>query len=756
MGTFVHLNGHSEHSTDGYARIAELVAAAKAHGQEALALTDTNLDGALAFRAEAQRHGIKPIIGLDVRLIDGSFDNPLRATFYDLTLLAQNRAGWNSLVALYNDSRAKVIRNGAYVDYDMLARHHVGLLALTGGRGGPVDVPLDRQDVDAARANLAKLERAVGVGRVYLEASESASAQLLSGVFRDRHILATGRYRQALEADTAGREALVELRSGRPFTAQRAGWITSDTEMRAHDTKRSAWQDAIDMTSAVAEAIDADVIPEPARQVPAANVPAGFTDAGDHLRHLAFRGLADRYDEIPLEAIERLNLELERIIGVAGAAEYILATYEIISWCRSEGILTAPRGTSSGSMLLFCLGMTETNPIRYGLKFDRFMRAGRDALPSLAFDIQHSRRQDVHNYLAARWPGQVARASTFIRAKAESATRRYSRITAGTADLVDGRIQHPTTHVCAFLIAPAALAATVPFRLDHRDGHENDLPTAAWGARELEDQGYMMLNLLFSSALDVINRTADAVRATPEGPARISLLLPDGDGELYSGSSTAAAWDLIASGDTDGVFQLGADDANAAAAAARPRNLTDMAVLIAVSMKPHRLESYLAARKLRTTRYGRYENITADESEQIWLSGALDATHGVLIFQEQVMDLFTSVGGFSNAQAELARLTIAKKDPTRLSYIREKFMEGATREHHDRAGDRYSPVFSEETAARVFDLLINDGVFAFSASHAYSYARLAFQSAWMRAHFPETFQRVLDEARPMRKRRQTA
>jgi DNA polymerase-3 subunit alpha len=751
MGTFVHLNGHSEHSTDGYASVKELVAAAKANGQTALALTDTNLSGALAFRAEAVRHGIKPIIGLDVRLIDGWFDNPLRATFYDLTLLAENRAGWHSLVALYNDSRAKEIRNGAYVDYDMLARHADGLIALTGGRGGSVDLPLDRSDVDTARANLSRLERALGTGRVFLEASDPASAQLLSGVFRDRHVLATGRYRQAVEADTAGRQAMMLLRSGRAHLTQRAHWVTSDAEMRAHGPKRRVWQNAVSLAATVADAISADTIPEATRQAPAVTVPAGFTDAGEYLRHLAFRGLDHRFDEIPLKAIERLNLELERIIGAPGAADYILAAHDLISWCGTEGILTVARGTASGSLVLYCLGLTEIDPLRYGLKFDRFMRAGRDALPSLAFDIQHSRRQDAYDYLAGRWPGQVARATSFIRAKADTSRRRYG-IDEKTAAQIDGRIQHPATHACAVLIAPAALSGTVPFGIDHRPGRENDLPTAAWDSLGLEAQGLMVLNLLFSSALDVINRTADAVRAVPEGDVHVATLLPDGDGDLYW-NSTDAAWDLIASGDTDGVFQLGADEANAAAAAARPRNLTDMAALIAVSGRPHRLEPYLAARALRTTRYGRYEPITADEGEQMWLSGALDSTHGVLLFQEQIMSLLTTVGGFSNARAELGWRTIAKKDLSRLPYIRGKFMEGAVQEHHDRAGDLYSPVFSETTAAKVFDLLINDGVFAFSAAHAYAYARVTFQSAWLRAHFPQTFQRVLDEARPMRKRR---
>lgn len=753
MGTFVHLNGRSEHSTDGYARITELVAAAKANGQTALALTDINLSGALEFRREAMRHGIKPIIGLDVRLIDGSFDNPLRATYYDLTLLAENRTGWDSLVALYNDSRANETRNGAYVDHAMLSRHAAGLIALTGGRRGPVDSHLERSDLRGAKDALGELESKFGSGRVFLEANNPASAQLLTGAFPDRNVVATGRYRQALATDTGGRHALALVRSGRPSTLPTEDWVKSDAEMRAQGKGR-AWQNAVSMASAVAAAIRADAIPAPARQAPAADVPSGFTDTADYLRHLAFRGLADRYDEIPLKAIERLNVELERIIGVSGAAEYILAARDVISWCAGQGILTAARGTASSSFVLFCLGMTEINALRYDLKFDRFMRAGRDALPSLAFDVQHSRRQDVYDYLAGRWPAQVARASVISRAKAESARGRYSRVTEQNAELVDGRMLHSAAHPSAVLIAPAALTGTVPFRPDHRPGHEKDLPIALWDSQGLEHQGYLVLNLLFSSALDVINRTAEAVRAEPEGGVHMARLLPDGDGDLYW-DSTDAAWDLIASGDTDGVFQIGTDAANAAAAAAQPRNLTDMAVLIALSMKPEQMDAYLYARSLRTTRYGRYEPITSDESEQLWLAGALSETCGQLVFQEQVIGLFTSVGGFSNAQAELAWRTLAKKDPD-VAYIRTQFMAGAIQEQHDRAGDSYSIAFSEETAERVFDLLAKATPNAFCAAHAYSYALLALQSAWMRAHFPETFSRVLDEAQPMRKRRAKA
>lgn len=754
MGTFVHLNGHSEHSTDGYAHVEELVAAAKANGQAALALTDTNLGGALAFRAEAARHGIKPIIGLDVRLIDDQYDgnDPLKA-FFDLTLLAENRTGWLSLVSLYNESRSAQSRNGAYVTYPMLARHADGLIALTGGRRGPIDSLLENNDVDGARDALTKLENTYGTGRVFLEASDPFAAQLLTGVFQYRnvHLLATNRYRQAVEADTDGREALNLVRSGRPGLAPRkAATVVSDADMRALAAGSILWQNAVSLTATVADAIKTDAVPEPSRQVPTFPVPAGFSGSADYLRHLAFRGLADRYDEIPLEAIERLNLELDRVISREGAADYVLTAYDLISWCRSQGILTAPRGTSSGSFLLYCLGMTETNPLRHRLSFDRFLRAGRNELPSLAFDFQHSRRQDVYDYLADQWPGQVARATSFIRAKGESALKRY-RMSRATADAINDRVLQPAVHACAVLIAPESLDGSVPRRIDHRSGHERDLPTTAWDAHGLEDQGYLVLNLLFSSTLDLVARTAEAVRAAPEGDVRVGILLPDGDGDLYR-DSTDAAWDLIASGDTDGVFQLGTGDAVAAAAAARPRNLTDMAALVALHGRPARLGEYLGARALHTTRYGRYADLTSDSIEQIWLSAALDATHGVIVFQDQVVDLFAAVGGFTRPQAELAWRTLAKKDPAGAEYVRAQFLKGASEEHFDRAGDRYSPVFSQETAAKVFDMIINAPA-TFCAAHAYSYARVAFQTAWMRAHFPETFQRILNETLPRRQRR---
>ena len=522
--------------------------------------------------------------------------------------------------------------------------------------------------------------------------------------------------------------------------------------MRAKAPGSQMWQNAVGMSAIIADAISPDAIPEPERQVPAATVPAGFTKAGEYLRHLTFRGAAYRYDEISFEAIERLNLELERIIGMAGAVDYILAAHDLIDWCQTEDILTAPRGTSSGSLVLFCLGMTETDPLRYGLKFDRFFRAGRDALPRLDFDIQLSRRQDAYDYLAGRWPDRVARATSHARVKGDRVRDRYCGIDDETAAQLDGRIQWAAAHVCAVLLAPAALHGTVPFRIDHRDGPGNGLPIAAWDAHGLEDQGYLVLNLLFSSTLDVIARAAAAVRATPEGSTRMSVLLPDGDGEFY-GSSTGAAWDLIASGDTDGVFQIGTDKAVAAAAAARPRNLTDMAALVALIGRDERLERYLAARAARPRlRYYDLEHITADESEATWICGVLKSTHGEIIFQEQLIDLFSSVGGFSNAQAEHAWRTLAKLSPD-VAHLRKKFMEGAVQEQFDRAGDLRSSVFSEVTAAHLFDLLVNAAPGAFSAAHAYGYARQTFQTAWLRTNFPETFQRVLDEFGPRRNRR---
>jgi DNA polymerase-3 subunit alpha len=198
----------------------------------------------------------------------------------------------------------------------MLARHADGLIALTGGRRGPIDSLLESNDVDGARGALTMLESTFGTGRVFLEASDPFAAQLLTGVFQHRnvHLLATGRYRQAVEADTAGREALNLFRSGRPGMAPRkAATVVSDADMRALAIDSILWQNAVSLTATVADTISPDAIPEPTRQVPVFPVPAGFADSADYLRHLAFRGAAKRHHG-PADVIER-STELDRVIA---------------------------------------------------------------------------------------------------------------------------------------------------------------------------------------------------------------------------------------------------------------------------------------------------------------------------------------------------------------------------------------------------------------------------------------------------------
>lgn len=754
MRTFAHLSGHSEYSSSSNATIKALVAAAAADGQTALALTDTNLTAAPLFRDEARRHGIKPVIGLDVRLIDDrrlSDDQPV----YHLTLLAENRTGWHSLVALYNSS-AVPGRSQQFVDYELLSRHADGLIALTGGRRGPIDTYLHENNADTARTNFTRLEAALGTGRVFLEASFPGAAQLLTGVFMGKtaHVVATGRYRQVAETDTAARKTLLDIRAGKSGLGYgEGGWLRTEAEMREQAPDSKAWQDAVTLASTVADAIEYDAIPEPGGNLASFPEPADFQNEGEYLRHLAFRGAASRYDEIPFEVIERLNAELEVIIS-KGAADSILIAHDLITWCADNDILTGARGNSSSSLVLYCLGITDINPLTYGLRYERFLRPGRTELTGLDIDIQSSRKQDAHGYLADRWPNRVARAATHSRVKAETWIRR-GLVSEEKAALVEGRLQNRHIHPCALVIAPRDLADTVPVLPDRRSGHEHELPITNWDAQTLTNEGYLVLNLLGSSTLDVIAKTAAQARLDRAAPVRLGLLLPDGDGDLYA-DSTPAAWDLFAKGDADGVFLLGADDAVAAAKTARPRNLTDMAALLALYGKEERLNRYLSARINRPRlRYYHLEHLAADESEQSWLCQVLAPTHGEIVFQEQVMDLFASVGGFSGVEAEGAWRFLAKKSPDWMT-LRAKFIEGAVREQYDRAGTRYSMAFSEATAGRVFDLIIESGPCLFSSSHAHAYARHAFQTAWLRTHFPEAFQRVLDEVQPHRRRPATA
>ncbi|ACL42384.1 DNA-directed DNA polymerase (plasmid) [Pseudarthrobacter chlorophenolicus A6] len=747
MGTFVHLNGHSEYSSDSNATIKELVAAAAADGQGALALTDTNLAAAPLLRAEARRHGIKPIIGLDVRLVENRHSTDHQQVFH-LTLLAENRTGWHNLVALYNSS-AVPGRSQSFVDHELLALHADGLIALTGGRRGPVEAFLDLNDADTARANFARLESTLGTGRVFLEASSPESAQLLTGVFMGRavHVVATGRYRQTALEDTEARQTLMDIRAGKEGRGYgEGGWLRTESEMRRQAPDSQAWQNAVTIAATVGDAIHYDAIPEPGGNMPSFAVPDGFQSSGEYLRHLTFRGAGSRFDEISFEAIERLNNELEVIIS-KGAADSILITHDLIKWCTDNDILTGARGNSSSSLVLYCLGITDINPLTYGLRYERFLRPGRTEIPGLDIDIQASRMQDAHGYLSKRWPDRVARAATHSRVKADTWTRR-GLVSEEKAALVDGRFLNRNIHPCAVVIAARDLTDQLPVLPDRRAGHEHELPVANWEAQTLLNEGYLVLNLLGSATLDVVAQAAALARLDRGSPVHLGLLLPVGD-DLYA-RSTPAAWDLITAGDTDGVFGLGAEEAVAAAKLARPRNLTDMAVLTALSGKEERRNRYLTARINRPRlRYYHLEHLTSEESEQAYLCRILAPTHGELVFQEQVMDLFSTVGGFSDVDAEGAWRFLAKK-PRDWSGLREKFLAGAVQEKRGRAGDPYSMVFSAGTAEQVFDLIMEAVPFLFSASHAHAYAVRTFQTAWLRAHFPEAFQRVLDEVQPRR------
>ena len=588
MGTFVHLNGHSEFSADSNADVRMIVKAAMNDGQKALALTDTNLAAVHGFHMEAERHGIKPIIGLDVRLVNDRFapDKLSPAPYFDLTLLAQDRSGWHSLIALHN---AALDSSGTHplVDYALLEQHSAGLIAITGGRHCPVNTYLSSGLPAMAYESLDRLEDALGVGRVFLGASEPGQAEQLMAFFGARavHLVATARYRQVHELDGEKREELIRLRSGwNPVRMEAAGWVKTEQEMRDLAPGSAAWQNAVTMTAKVADAITWETVPDTGHGVPAFSVPDGFPDSDSYLRHLAFRGAADRYDEIPLAVIERLNMELEGILAHR-SADYVLLVEDLISWCDVQGILTSPRGTSSGSELLYCLGVTAIRPATYGLLFERLLAPGRTDLIDLDFDIQSSRRQEALDYLASRWPGRVARTSTFMKARSDSP--------------LNGRIKAASVHPCAILISRDPLATAVPLR---RIGTKGDnLPVAAWEIHALHGWGYMVLDLLGSVTLDLIAQTADAVRANPASRHRIGRLLADGDGDLYS-DTTCAGWDLICSGDTDGVFMSGSDRMAKAAKAIQPRNISDMAALVALRGDETQTAKHLADRALRAQR----------------------------------------------------------------------------------------------------------------------------------------------------------
>jgi len=805
-----------------------------------------NLGGAWRFAYLARRAGIKPIIGIEAYLAHGSrfahetapaaSDEAMstgdedrsgtskQSRYHHLTVLAATREGWRNLALLDTAAHEpEAFWSAPRMDMDLLAEHNAGLNVLTGCLGGPVAGPLAAGDPARAEANLARLQEIFG-DRLYVEVMDHGipgERRVMEGLvgLAGRHslpVVATNDSHYVHRDEGLAHDAWLCVGSGRAlddpkrWSFQGEGyWLRSSAEMHELFGSQPGTGRAVATTLEVAERIESDVLPPAKTRLPRFDLGecAGLLRAvsGDpdtsleHQPRSAFEALfrlvsagarrlygarqpAGSHGPLPVEVKDRLRHEL-RVIRDADLADYFLVVADMIAWARQAGIRVGPgRGSAAGSVVAYCLGIVQVDPIRHHLLFERFLAPDRKGLPDIDTDFEQAGVARVIEHLADRWGAEhVARIGTYGISLGPTALRQAGRVlgepalgaklaeavptgaggkpfplakltaddagapyrtvlashqhapeVAAMAGTFEGQVNAVGIHACGVVIADEPLPGLIPLRRDARAGRGDRV--SQWDGLDVEALGLVKLDVLGLRNLDIISSAVDFVRqATGEA------IDPDHFAEDPSDPRAAAAWRLIAEGHTAGVFQLESSGMTELATRVSPASLSELSDVIAL-FRPGPLGAGMhdiyAQRKTgaEPVNYGIF---TQDAGEAAVIANVLGETYGVPIYQEQLMRLGEAVAGFGPSNRDRLRKAVAKKLPAEMTAVGELFVAGAQSGLTEAGVPKQR--FARETAERLWDAIKGAGSYAFNASHSLGYAKLAYVTAYLRANWPAPY-----------------
>ncbi|MEX2211256.1 MAG: DNA polymerase III subunit alpha [Gaiellaceae bacterium] len=751
---FVHLHCHSEYSIlDGACRIPDLAARAAELEMPAVSLTDHgSLAGAVELYREAKKHGVKPIVGCEVYVTDDRRAQTKGNAH--LTLLAADNEGYGNLIKLSSLGYLEGYYYKPRVDWELLERHAQGLIALSGCLSGRVAKALEENRPNDARADLDRLAQIFGADSTYVEiqnahldvqqrinpelAKLAAAAQL--------PLVATGDVHYLRHEDARAHEALLCIQSG--DSLKNPDRWKFETDHFYFKTPQEMAQDFAGYEEALARTLEiagrCNVTMELGRVLlPSYPTPEG-RDAFDYLVELCERGLERRYERVTPELRERLQFELKTIKEM-GFADYFLIVWDFIHFAKSNGISVGPgRGSAAGSLAAYCLEITDIDPIRYHLLFERFLNPGRKDLPDMDIDFSVAGRERVINYVSEKYGrDRVAQIITFGTMAARAAVRdagRVLEIPYGVVDRIaklipegpgqtleaalkagqplkqeydqdetarqvvdlarplEGLVRQDSIHAAGVVIGAQPLMEVVPLQ---RKGDDQELVTQmAMG--DVVDLGLLKIDFLGLRNLDVIDKAVALV-----GGIDIEKL-PLDDAKTYA---------MLARGDSVGVFQFEGSGMREALRQIKPTVFEDLIALVALYRPgPMAYIPQYARRK-----HGKEQVAFIDPR----LEPITGETYGICIYQEQYMEIAKQLAGFDPAEAETLRYAIAKKVHKLMASLKERFLEGC-------AQNGVTPA----VANQLWKDMQEAQDYSFNKSHAACYALIAYRTAWLRANHP--------------------
>ncbi len=776
---FTHLHVHTEYSLlDGSSKIKELVGRAKELGMDSLAITDHGvMYGVIDFYKAAREAGIKPILGSEVYVAPGSrFDRERvdgEDRYYHLVLLAENDIGYHNLMKIVTKGFVDGFYYKPRVDYEVLEQYHEGVIALSACLAGEVSRYLARGMYEEARRSALHYQEIFGEGNFFLELQDHGIEeqkmvnQGLVRLSRDTGIqlVATNDIHYTFAEDAQAHDILLCIQTGKKVSDENRMryeggqyYCKSEEEMRALFPYA---QEALDNTHKIAQRCNVE-IEFGVTKLPKFQVPDGY-DSWSYLNHLCREGFSKRYPDDDGTLMKRLEYELD-VIRTMGYVDYFLIVWDFINYARSKDIMVGPgRGSAAGSIVSYSLGITDIDPVRYNLLFERFLNPERVSMPDIDVDFCYERRQEVIDYVVEKYgKDQVVQIVTFGTLAARGVIRDVGRVLdlpyalcdsiakmvpnelgmtldkALTANpdlkkayeenpeihnLIDmarrleGLPRHTSMHAAGVVIGSRSIDEFVPLSRA-ADG----TITTQFTMTTIEELGLLKMDFLGLRTLTVIQ---NAVRMV-EKDFGIKLDLDKID---YNDKKVL---DSIGTGKTEGVFQIESSGMKSFMKELKPENLEDIIAGIAL-YRPGPMDfipKYLKGKNDRSS-------ITYDCPQ---LEPILKPTYGCIVYQEQVMQIVRDLAGYTMGRSDLVRRAMSKKKASVMEKERQNFVYGNPKEG---VKGCVNNGIDEKTANHIYDEMIDFAKYAFNKSHAAAYAIVSYQTAYLKYYYPLEFMAAL-------------
>ncbi|MDH4359088.1 MAG: DNA polymerase III subunit alpha [Candidatus Berkelbacteria bacterium] len=776
---FVHLHVHSHYSLlDGLGTPEALVLRAKELGMTALALTDHGaMYGAVEFYKDCKKNDIKPIIGMETYVAPrGLADkvSKLDSTPYHLTLWAKNPEGYRNLMKLTSIAHLEGYYYRPRVDKETLKKYSKGLIAGSGCLIGEIPRHLLSKDTKQAQAALKEYREIFGADSFYLELQDhpeirdqgtANNAIIKLAKKTNTPLIVTNDTHYINKDDREAHDVLICVQTGK--TVDDPKRMTYDGDFSLRDPKELSRvfhnvPEALENTRKIADRCNLEIAFEE-NLLPNFPIPKGKTAEG-YLRELCEQGMKERYDGLGKKEKEELKTRLDFELGTIthmGFARYFLVVSDFVGWAKEKGILVGPgRGSAAGSLVSYLIGITDIDPLHYGLLFERFLNPDRIEMPDIDMDFADHRRSEVLGHVLSKYgDDKVAGIITFGTMAARAAVRdvgralgmpyaevdaiakilpppvqgRHIPLEKSVRDAVElrdvyekeprtkrlldmamkleGTVRHASQHASAFVITPAPLTDFVPLQLAQKEGVKQITQYSMYPVAEL---GLLKMDFLGLANLTIIERALEIIEAVHKQKIDIHRL-PLDDRKTFQ---------LLGRAETTGVFQLESSGMKRYVKELKPNSVDDVAVMVAL-YRPgpiQFIDSFIARKNEK-------EAVVFPHPKT---ETALEVTYGIPVYQEQVMQIAKDMAGFTGGEADTLRKAMGKKIAKLMAEMKTKFIAGCLK--------RGIPTRQSE---KVFSMLEDFAQYGFNKSHAVCYAMIAYQTAYLKAHFPECFMAAL-------------